>query len=285
MYDRANEDGGYNCLDLTEPHTIAIASYNFYGEPSLHPDRVMAQHDIFYMLEGSWEVTQDGVSYLLEKDDVIFLFAGRHHWGVRPCSPHAKTLFIHFFPCAGDTFCADADNCADDQACFPVIMHCSNAPLVKKYFETLNCLYWSDEKRREKKMAAYTDLLFCELSSVWAAGGEAKEEMVAGIIREINANLHRFYTIDELAAEFFISRRTLINLFRKHIGASPHAYQVNMKLDICRDLLQNEAGVRIKELAERFGFCDEFHFSRLFKQRFGISPKFARGGIIYDKRG
>ena len=30
------------------------------------------------------------------------------------------------------------------------------------------------------------------------------------------------------------------------------------------------------ELAERFGFSNAFHLSRVFKQHFGIAPKFFR---------
>ena len=279
MYNRATDERAWNKLDLSFPHRITIASYNFYSEASLHPDRVMTQHDIFYVIDGSWEVTQNGESYPLEKDDVIFLFAGQRHWGARHCSPNTKTLFIHFTANDADGFGEKGHPRKEEDACvyLPVKIHCKNFPLVKKYFETLNYLYWSEESLREKKMEAYTDLLFCELHAAANEDVSDQNEVIAGVIREINANPRRFYKLDELAEEFFISRRTLINLFRKYVGTSPHSYQVNMKLDICRDLLQNEPDLRMKEVAERFGFCDEFHFSRLFKKRFGVSPKHMRG--------
>ena len=42
-------------------------------------------------------------------------------------------------------------------------------------------------------------------------------------------------------------------------------------LDRACELLQ-EPHLGLKEVAERCGFCDEFHFSRRFKQRLGLSP-------------
>lgn len=32
-------------------------------------------------------------------------------------------------------------------------------------------------------------------------------------------------------------------------------------------------GYNVKTVAERFGFCDPYYFSRMFKKRFGVSPK------------
>ena len=37
-------------------------------------------------------------------------------------------------------------------------------------------------------------------------------------------------------------------------------------------------GVTVREAAREFGFRDPYHFSRLFKQRMGVSPKRYRGG-------
>ena len=31
-----------------------------YPEPSLHPDRVMSEHDLVFLIEGEWEICQSG---------------------------------------------------------------------------------------------------------------------------------------------------------------------------------------------------------------------------------
>ena len=36
--------------------------------------------------------------------------------------------------------------------------------------------------------------------------------------------------------------------------------------------LEVEPELRLAEIAAEFGFCDEFHMSRAFKQQFGLSP-------------
>ena len=42
--------------DLYAPRRITSAGYTSYSMPILHPDRVMPEHDLIYLLEGGWEI-------------------------------------------------------------------------------------------------------------------------------------------------------------------------------------------------------------------------------------
>ena len=59
--------------------------------------------------------------------------------------------------------------------------------------------------------------------------------------------------------------------FTRLAGRPPAQYRATKALDRACELLQ-EPKLGLKEVAERCGFCDEFHFSRRFKQRLGVSP-------------
>ena len=61
-------------------------------------------------------------------------------------------------------------------------------------------------------------------------------------------------------------------MFKKNMGTTPHQFQLNMKLDLCYTRLMNEPATLIKELAIDLGFADEYHLSRKFKEKFGVSP-------------
>lgn len=63
--------------------------------------------------------------------------------------------------------------------------------------------------------------------------------------------------------------------FRKQFSAqtreSPGAYQKRRRIECaCALLYHSKSG--LKELAAELGFCDEFHFSKVFKQLTGMTP-------------
>lgn len=52
---------------------ISAASYIYYAQGCLHPDRVMQEHDFVYMLNGQWEIFQGREAFFMENDDVLIL--------------------------------------------------------------------------------------------------------------------------------------------------------------------------------------------------------------------
>ena len=87
---------------------LGAANFVSYPEPSLHPDRVMNEHDLVFLIEGEWEVCQGGQRYLMEPGDVLFLEAGQHHYGETPCTPGTRTMYLHISASPQDGQPADA---------------------------------------------------------------------------------------------------------------------------------------------------------------------------------
>lgn len=74
-----------------------------------------------------------------------------------------------------------------------------------------------------------------------------------------------------------LSPTHVIRIFKAEIGITPHAYQLNRKIDVARHLLSSRHA-RVNEVARTLGFSDVCYFSRLFKQKTGISPLAYRRG-------
>ena len=55
-----------------------------------------------------------------------------------------------------------------------------------------------------------------------------------------------------------------------------YAWQMEQKLEAVCQSLHNHPDITLKEIAVNFGFCDEFHLSRAFKKKYGVSPKYMR---------
>lgn len=239
-----------------------------------HPDRVMDMHDLIYIAEGEWEIVQDGTKYNVGEGDVILLKAGLRHFGPAACSREVRTIYVHFSACAQDEL-SDSAKSDHERYCFPVVSHLPQGSRVPALLEQMVESYWQRDVYAPERASAYLSLVLCELSllagGVHAEAGE--QELVKRLTRVIEMNPERFYSVDQLAKMIGVGVRTLHSYFRNVTGMPPRAYQIAVKLEAARRTIAFEDGILLREVAARYGFCDEYHFSKMYKARFGCAPK------------
>ena len=63
----------------------------------------------------------------------------------------------------------------------------------------------------------------------------------------------------------------LFACLKNNFGLTPHAYQLNQKINIARKRLKS--GEAIIQVAHDLGFTDQSHFHHVFKSHTGITPK------------
>jgi AraC family transcriptional regulator len=90
--------------------------------------------------------------------------------------------------------------------------------------------------------------------------------------------IHRNYAMDvslaDIAAAAHLSTYHLTRVFKKSMGASPHQYLVQVRVNSARALLAAGAGDRsLAEIAAAVGFSDQSHLTRHFKRLLGVTPK------------
>lgn len=81
----------------------------------------------------------------------------------------------------------------------------------------------------------------------------------------------RFISLEELAQQVGLSRYAIIRLFKANVGLTPHAFQINLKINQARAQLKQ--GIPLAELAINLGFSDQSHFHKAFKAHTGITPR------------
>lgn len=77
--------------------------------------------------------------------------------------------------------------------------------------------------------------------------------------------------LEDVARGAGLSYESFRKKFRAITGISPARYRNRLAIVRARKLIYEER-LSNKELADRLGFCDEFHFSRRFRQTTGQSP-------------
>lgn len=77
--------------------------------------------------------------------------------------------------------------------------------------------------------------------------------------------------IGEVCAVGFMSQSSLQRAFRERFGMSPKAYLCKLRMHRAMELLLSRNRT-VKEIAFACGFSDEKFFSRVIKQKYGVSP-------------
>lgn len=92
----------------------------------------------------------------------------------------------------------------------------------------------------------------------------------------IEHHYHEAITVIQLAEMAGFNRKYFMELFKKLYGCSPLDYITGLRIERAKRYLV-ETNFRLREIAHRVGYSDEFYFSRKFKQKVGVSPSaFAR---------
>ncbi len=83
--------------------------------------------------------------------------------------------------------------------------------------------------------------------------------------------LDQTFSLAQLADAVGLTPRTLSRRFVQATGESPKQYWLQLRLLRAEELLR-ETNLSIQEIAELLGFSDAAYFTRLFRQRAGITP-------------
>jgi len=147
-----------------------------------------------------------------------------------------------------------------------------------KLSEALQAIASEDAPRLARTLL---DLLVVAVHAAAHADRDARPPRVGMAARaqsEIRANLESSsLNVASLCRRLKVSRSTLHRLFEGEGGVQ--TYIRNCRLDAARiALLDSTNDERIGAIAERLGFSDAAHFSRLFRARFGETPSQCRGG-------
>ncbi len=78
-------------------------------------------------------------------------------------------------------------------------------------------------------------------------------------------------SLDTLAAACGLSRAHFARSFRQSMGMPPHQWLLSRRVERVKAMLR-EDGNAISDIAERCGFADQSHLSRVFRKFAGVSP-------------
>ncbi len=127
----------------------------------------------------------------------------------------------------------------------------------------------------------------CRLIYTWLSGcifdpgADPHKENIRCAIDYMRGNISTGVSVREMAAAARLGERRFREVFAGIVGQSPKKYIDEYRMDLAEELLKNTP-FSVCDISERLGYSGQFHFSKAFKEKFGISPaKYRRSLDLY----
>jgi AraC family transcriptional regulator len=129
----------------------------------------------------------------------------------------------------------------------------------------------------------YTDSLSCALATRFhhvararkLQGSSKNSKLPCRILRRVIERMQSDFSVnldlETLATESGYSRAHFLRMFRAATGKTPHQYLLDLRLDEAQRRMR-DPDERLIDIATECGFCSHSHLSKVFRQRFGVTP-------------
>ncbi len=216
---------------------------------------------LYYVKNGSATITYEQEKLTLSPGHWYLLPAGFSF--TYNCADHLEHIYFHIKLCDFDRL---------------DLLHSLNYPRFFESFEDPSKLLCSclDSKQildglKVRQIVYQILLTMIEESGVFMKTREFSPT-IERAIQFINQNLSIKLGVGEIAEYVFVSKSTLTKRFKKELGIPVHDYIFNAVMFEAEQLLL-KSNLSVLAISERLGFCDQFYFSKLFKKKFGTTPR------------
>lgn len=263
----------------------------YVSKVKMTTDGVYHDHDfaeLAYILSGRGGYLIDGVEYSVEAGDLVICNPGVKHTHIitNPKEPTIEFISgftdFHFKNMAPNSIEFPDGGCIMHTSAAlrqELSMHChtmiaeKESCLAGKYFMFKTHLMQMLLKvMRELVAETSPGQTGCTFESY------NKSYAVNRIINYLNENYEQKISLEQIARNMYLSPVYISKIFKEETGESPINYLIKIRLEKARDILLSGHGSSIKGIANRVGYEDVYHFSKLFKKYYGISP------LYYKKR-
>lgn len=103
-------------------------------------------------------------------------------------------------------------------------------------------------------------------------GGQLKDFYIQEAVVYMEQNFQRSLTVEEIADTCGLNRSYFSKLFKESMGCPPQEFLIRLRMAKAAELMR-AGGASISDVAASCGYPNQFHFSRAFKKRYGVSPR------------
>jgi AraC-like DNA-binding protein len=272
-YSREDEKLGMICADAGFTRVKSRAEYppNIDAHPAAFRNvaegRVLPEFQIAYIADGEGIFEAEGVSHRVVPGSVLIMFPGRRH-RAKPIFDVGWDEYWVGFNGSFFTRMIEEGILNRDQVFFEMGRHNHLLPIYGEIYEELTT------QRPLYQLKACSAILSLIAEIVSRNRHTAQPDYYEVIVEKakclMDLNVYGAINLSHISEQIGISASKLNGIFKTYTSMTPYQYYINIKIHKARSFL--EENISVKETAYRMGFDDQYHFSRLFKNKTGISP-------------
>lgn len=249
-------------------------------------------YEIYYFINGDVTYYIDGHGYHIGAGDLLLINNQEIHKPVFNSNLIYERMAVHFAPWYFSKYSSDDFNVL---ACFEERQsgHFNRISSSKMEEYQIDRLLKSVEEYLKKEIegkeiileSIFVQILYL-LNQAFEKNRDHDEdsiiydEKVSKVIRFINNNLEKKFSLDMLAREFYLDKYYLSHLFKENTGFSLIQYINYKKIMKARELLSKDYSCG--EVSEKLSFGDYSNFYKSFKKETGISPsEYQQKSLLY----
>lgn len=261
-------------------YTIGSYHYNWHNDLEL-----------LLVVNGEVEVCSNGVSRILETDDIILINSNIGH-ATLARKPDSIAMVIHIDPIILKEYYENAEFLSFDLCSTKENRNEKPFVLIRSYLsEMILCCAKEDAEQKLLFESSFYSLLHGiskhfppkEIQSSTLITNQKKFDAINKMLKYINKNYKRKITLDRLAKESGYNSSYVSQLFKSYLGINFYDYLTRIRLrEATRELSQSEN--KILDIALENGFPDIKAFNLTFKENFGKSPTEYRSQLNSENR-
>lgn len=238
-------------------------------------ERYLSSHAFSLILEGTLRIVHDGIETIVQKNEMIFLPKGMYTLSDIIAKKGSFSVLIFFFdPVLIEKFQKNFEARYPDTD--SDLLKISYGIQVRLYVENIMKLY------RKKNNHGVTNTKLLELLHLIALTpqGTTLLSKLQGLKQRDRKDIETFMSehfnkpldIDDYAYLTGRSTSTFRRDFKSKFQISPKKWLIEKRLDTAAQLLEKDQE-SIREIALKIGYTNTSHFIKMFRKKYGISPK------------
>lgn len=239
-------------------------------------------YEIYYFINGDVTYYIDGHGYHIGAGDLLLINNKEIHKPVFNSNKIYERMAVHFAPWYFREYSSDNFNIL---SCFEERQsghynRISSSKIKEYKIDSLLISIQNYLKKDTKGKEIILESLFVQILYLLNHAFEKNKDYhedsiiydkkVSKVIRFINNNLDKKFSLDMLAQEFYLDKYYLSHLFKENTGFSLMQYINYKKIMKARELLSKNYSCG--EVSEKLNFGDYSNFYKSFKKEIGLAP-------------
>ncbi len=221
------------------------------------PEETIDYYDLTFVISGELTYKINGETYVLKKNDLLFLSPGTVRSREASAS-HVQYVSFNF------TLLPNVS------LNLPMLIRNYASPDIKKLFALFPTYKVSSYHYTKSKIIHLLNYICCDLLDFVAL--KSDNAHILKIIWYIDENITRKISSQTIANEIGLSLVYTCTIFKNEMGCTLSHYINLKKLSIAKELLANSE-LSLLEISNHLAYDNYHYFSRIFKKFFNISPQ------------